>query len=220
MYYLSAEFLMGRTLTNAVHNMDLQGEYAEVRGWAARVSRTKWPCQGGTPGRHARRCRRCQGDTVGPVQGTPDGLGHLPAGASPPHVQRRLLTRATLPAEPCRPSRSWAPPWRRCGARSWTRRWATAAWAAWPPASWTPSPPWTCPAGEAEQNGTAQSATACAAVTRQHWLARDTCARCHCLRCCDRGPFEWIRLTIEPLSLLPCAGATASATGMACSSRR
>lgn len=30
MYYLSAEFLMGRTLTNAVHNMGLQGEYAEV----------------------------------------------------------------------------------------------------------------------------------------------------------------------------------------------
>ncbi|KAL4434792.1 hypothetical protein ABPG77_005319 [Micractinium sp. CCAP 211/92] len=29
-YYLSAEFLMGRTLTNAVHNMDLQGEYAEA----------------------------------------------------------------------------------------------------------------------------------------------------------------------------------------------
>ena len=32
MYYLSAEFLMGRTLTNAVHNMGLQGEYAEVSG--------------------------------------------------------------------------------------------------------------------------------------------------------------------------------------------
>ncbi len=30
MYYLSAEFLMGRTLTNAVHNMGLQGEYAQV----------------------------------------------------------------------------------------------------------------------------------------------------------------------------------------------
>ena len=29
-YYLSAEFLMGRTLTNAVNNMGLEGEYAEV----------------------------------------------------------------------------------------------------------------------------------------------------------------------------------------------
>ncbi|PRW61019.1 Alpha-glucan phosphorylase cytosolic [Chlorella sorokiniana] len=29
-YYLSAEFLMGRTLTNAVHNMGLQGDYAEA----------------------------------------------------------------------------------------------------------------------------------------------------------------------------------------------
>lgn len=34
-YYLSAEFLMGRTLTNAVHNMGLQGEYGEVRPRAA-----------------------------------------------------------------------------------------------------------------------------------------------------------------------------------------
>ncbi|PSC73274.1 glycosyltransferase family 35 [Micractinium conductrix] len=29
-YYLSAEFLMGRTLTNAVHNLGLEGEYAEA----------------------------------------------------------------------------------------------------------------------------------------------------------------------------------------------
>jgi hypothetical protein len=29
-YYLSAEFLMGRTLTNAVNNLGLKGEYAEV----------------------------------------------------------------------------------------------------------------------------------------------------------------------------------------------
>ena len=29
-YYLSAEFLMGRTLTNAVNNLGLEGEYAEV----------------------------------------------------------------------------------------------------------------------------------------------------------------------------------------------
>jgi glucan phosphorylase len=29
-YYLSAEFLMGRTLTTAVYNMGLQGEYGEV----------------------------------------------------------------------------------------------------------------------------------------------------------------------------------------------
>ncbi|KAI3432399.1 hypothetical protein D9Q98_003955 [Chlorella vulgaris] len=29
-YYLSAEFLMGRTLTNAVNNLDLGGEYAEA----------------------------------------------------------------------------------------------------------------------------------------------------------------------------------------------
>jgi starch phosphorylase len=29
-YYLSAEFLMGRTLTNAVNNLGLKGEYAEA----------------------------------------------------------------------------------------------------------------------------------------------------------------------------------------------
>lgn len=29
-YYLSAEFLMGRTLTNAVNNLGLTGEYAKV----------------------------------------------------------------------------------------------------------------------------------------------------------------------------------------------
>lgn len=30
MYYLSAEFLMGRTMTNAIHNLGLEGEYAEA----------------------------------------------------------------------------------------------------------------------------------------------------------------------------------------------
>ena len=30
-YYLSAEFLMGRTLTNAVHNLGLEGDYGKVR---------------------------------------------------------------------------------------------------------------------------------------------------------------------------------------------
>ena len=61
MYYLSAEFLMGRTLTNAVHNMGLQGDYAEVRtaghraasSWGGRswgavcllgTPRWLWPC--------------------------------------------------------------------------------------------------------------------------------------------------------------------------------
>jgi starch phosphorylase len=29
-YYLSAEFLMGRTLTNAVYNLGLEGKYAEA----------------------------------------------------------------------------------------------------------------------------------------------------------------------------------------------
>ena len=30
MYYLSAEFLMGRSLTNTVYNLGLQGEYGEA----------------------------------------------------------------------------------------------------------------------------------------------------------------------------------------------
>lgn len=30
MYYLSAEFLMGRTLTNAVFNLGLEGEYGKA----------------------------------------------------------------------------------------------------------------------------------------------------------------------------------------------
>lgn len=65
MYYLSAEFLMGRTLTNAVHNMDLQGEYGEVRdhgtcdpmaasgvqwhveGTAVAADEDSWPFSGG-----------------------------------------------------------------------------------------------------------------------------------------------------------------------------
>ncbi len=29
-YYLSAEFLMGRTLTNAIYNLGLEGEYKEA----------------------------------------------------------------------------------------------------------------------------------------------------------------------------------------------
>jgi hypothetical protein len=42
-YYLSAEFLMGRTLTNAVNNLDLGGEYAEVGRWLGGCLGRCWP---------------------------------------------------------------------------------------------------------------------------------------------------------------------------------
>jgi hypothetical protein len=46
-YYLSAEFLMGRTLTNAVNNMGLEGEYAEVGAGCCCWVRLGKSCGGG-----------------------------------------------------------------------------------------------------------------------------------------------------------------------------
>ena len=55
-YYLSAEFLMGRTLTNAVRNMGLQGEYAEVSARSVGGSMSGWLGLVAVQGAGALRC--------------------------------------------------------------------------------------------------------------------------------------------------------------------
>lgn len=43
MYYLSAEFLMGRTLTNAVRNMGVDGAYGKaLEAMGAKMEEVRW----------------------------------------------------------------------------------------------------------------------------------------------------------------------------------
>ena len=93
MYYLSAEFLMGRTLTNAVHNLGLDKQYGQVGGCRPSVQ-PFWLCWG--MGDVVAALAHCVGPSDALLHTVP--RDHVPC--SPPPPKRSLLPHPPSHAVP------------------------------------------------------------------------------------------------------------------------
>lgn len=195
-YYLSMEFLMGRSLTNALNNLGVVNQYTEAlreMGYSIEAR----PKSSGSPVPNPWLQLASRVQALGSVKKRKVCVSLIRSGGEMERAYGRQESRT--PCTGCGGG-SWRVAWRGKsfvrGApqsrgpcfvytrRCWRRRsvmqpWATAALAAWRRASWTPWPRWTCrPGATVSATSTACSARRAAGIVWP-WLLCDCTVALH-----------------------------------------